>query len=921
MATKKSYEVRFGINDTEISKQLAGIDKSLKSTQGELKLLKTNLSDNWDTSKWARAQEIGTKAVQDSIQKVELLKKRFAEMEAEGVTEKNQAAFESLRKEILAAENATERAKKELQKLNDIKLDTIRKQIKQVSDSLTSIGTKLSIGVTVPIVAAGAASVKMASDMDEAINKVDVAFGDASRTVHNFSNTTLTTYGIAKSTALDMAGYFGDMATSMGFSRQEAAEMSTQLVALAGDLASFKNISLDEAQTALSAIFTGETESMKRLGLVITETNLQSYALANGIEKTVSKMNQQEKTALRLQYTLDGTKNAQGDFARTSGNTANQLRTLSESLKELAAIAGQELIPMVLPIIKQLNQIIQKVGLLDDGTKDMIMKLAIFAAAFGPLLTVSGKMAGVVSTLVGAYKALKTAQAGAAAGQTALNVAMSANPAGAVAAAIGVLVAALGSLAIASSLTGNAAESLSKKIDGISDSYKSAAQAADKEALSQESELKLVEKLLPKYEELNNKTDKTTQEKAELKRAVDDINRVLPDNITLLDQEKGIYEGMPDVIQNTIDKRREEIKVLQERSVALAAMEAQSKLLAESGYSTIDDAKAALSEAEAAKDIFIGGSWISQALWDSFGIDTTELKLNQRYKEQRSEISKLVKDYEKYQNVINSYVNKGGSLTTYEGSNVNGSAVKTSGEKALEAYKSYRAALDHQLAMDEITTEQYYATLENYDRQYLAGYSENLAEHRKVLEELHKYKKSVQSDEVKRLEELAEAEKKAREESLKNAEDFTNKVVSLAEKEANAKIAAIDAELAARDKLKAAQESALKLQQAQAQLAFTTDEDSRESLKKEIARLKENIAEQQYQSDAEAQKAAIQAQLNQLKSNADAAVSNMRATITPESVNPYITQLMPNLTVNAQGLSVAQAQMLIQQALKTALYE
>ena len=378
---------------------------------------------------------------------------------------------------------------------------------------------------------------------------------------------------------------------------------------------------------------------------------------------------------------------------------------------------------------------------------------------------------------------------------------------------------------------------------------------------------------------------------------------------------------MPDAIQNTIDKRREEIKVLQERSVALAAMEAQSKLLAESGYSTIDDAKAALSEAEAAKDIFIGGSWISQALWDSFGIDTTELKLNQRYKEQRSEISKLVKDYEKYQNVINSYVNKGGSLTTYEGSNVNGSAVKTSGEKALEAYKSYRAALDHQLAMDEITTEQYYATLENYDRQYLAGYSENLAEHRKVLEELHKYKKSVQSDEVKRLEELAEAEKKAREESLKNAEDFTNKVVSLAEKEANAKIAAIDAELAARDKLKAAQESALKLQQAQAQLAFTTDEDSRESLKKEIARLKENIAEQQYQSDAEAQKAAIQAQLNQLKSNADAAVSNMRATITPESVNPYITQLMPNLTVNAQGLSVAQAQMLIQQALKKALYE
>ena len=219
-------------------------------------------------------------------------------MEAEGVTEKNQAAFESLRKEILAAENATERAKKELQKLNDIKLDTIRKQIKQVSDSLTSIGTKLSIGVTAPIVAAGAASVKMASDMDEAINKVDVAFGDASRTVHNFSNTTLTTYGIAKSTALDMAALYGDMATSMGFSRQEAAEMSTQLVALAGDLASFKNVSLDQASTALKSIFTGETETLKNLGVVMTDTNLQAYAMAEGIDKTTAEDGAKRKSRI-----------------------------------------------------------------------------------------------------------------------------------------------------------------------------------------------------------------------------------------------------------------------------------------------------------------------------------------------------------------------------------------------------------------------------------------------------------------------------------------------------------------------------------------------------------------------------------------------------------------------------------------------
>ena len=242
---------------------------------------------------------------------MELLKKRFAEMEAEGVTEKTRRHLSLYAKRFSPPRMRPRGQKKELQKLNDIKLDTIRKQIKQVSDSLTSIEPN-SIGVTGPIVAAGAASVKMASDMDEAINKVDVAFGDASRTVHNFSNTTLTTYGIAKSTALDMAALYGDMATSMGFSRQEAAEMSTQLVALAGDLASFKNASLDQASTALKSIFTGETETLKKSRRGYDGHQSTSVCDGRRIDKTTAEMGQSEKVALRLQYVLDNTKTRRG---------------------------------------------------------------------------------------------------------------------------------------------------------------------------------------------------------------------------------------------------------------------------------------------------------------------------------------------------------------------------------------------------------------------------------------------------------------------------------------------------------------------------------------------------------------------------------------------------------------------------------
>lgn len=286
------------------------------------------------------------------------------------------------------------------------------------------------------------------------------------------------------------AALFGDMATSMGFSQEEAAKMSTDLVALAGNLASFKNVSLDQVETALKSIYTGETESLKNFGIVMTEANLQAYALSRGIETTTSAMSQSEKVALRLQYVLDSTKNAQGDFARTSDSTANQLRILSESLKELAAIAGKELIPMVLPIIKQLNQIIQKVGQLDDGTKDMITKLAVFAAAFGPVLTVSGKLTGAVGSLIGAYKSLKAAQAAATAGQTALNAAMSANAVGAIASAIGVAAAALGSYAIASALTSEKTADLRDSLNQIEDSYKSSIKSIEKTATRRKSRIR-----------------------------------------------------------------------------------------------------------------------------------------------------------------------------------------------------------------------------------------------------------------------------------------------------------------------------------------------------------------------------------------------------------------------------------------------
>jgi len=146
------------------------------------------------------------------------------------------------------------------------KMKSVSTTLQSSGQQIANVGKTLALGLTAPIAAAGAAAFKLASDMSESINKVDVAFGENANEIKQWSTTTLSSFGIAKGTALDMAAGFGDMATSMGFGTSAAGDMSTSLVGLAGDMASFKNIGIGEATTALTAIFTGETESLNFWG-------------------------------------------------------------------------------------------------------------------------------------------------------------------------------------------------------------------------------------------------------------------------------------------------------------------------------------------------------------------------------------------------------------------------------------------------------------------------------------------------------------------------------------------------------------------------------------------------------------------------------------------------------------------------------
>lgn len=274
----------------------------------------------------------------------------------------------------------------------------VQEKLDALSGSMTNFGNKMSLAVTAPLVALGGKMVSSASDMQENLNKVDVAFGKSADSVKAWADTATESFGLSKNQALEATSLFGDMATSMGLPQDAAADMSTSLAGLAGDLASFKNIDIEQAMTALNGVFTGETESLKTLGIVMTETNLKQFAEDAGL--VYNEMSQAEKVQLRYAYVMETTKNAQGDYARTADGTANSMRTLQASFDNLIALLGESLLPAITPIIQFITDLLKKFGELDPATQKIIVIAGIVLAAIGPVATVIGGIVSVVSTLI-----------------------------------------------------------------------------------------------------------------------------------------------------------------------------------------------------------------------------------------------------------------------------------------------------------------------------------------------------------------------------------------------------------------------------------------------------------------------------------------------------------------------------------------
>lgn len=254
----------------------------------------------------------------------------------------------------------------------------LKAQFNLLGSSVKKLGRLIAAAFSVSaIVAFSKEAIELGSNLQEVQNVVDVTFTTMNEQVDAFAKSATKTAGLSETMAKRYAGTFGAMAKSFRFTEEEAYSMSTALTQLVGDVASFYNITQDEAYTKLSAVFTGETEALKNLGVAMTQTALDDFALRKGLGKTASAMTEQEKVALRYQFVMEQLAGASGDFLRTSDSWANQTRLLSLQFDQLKATVGQGLINALTPAIKAVNTLLERFQKFADSFLDFTI------AAFG----------------------------------------------------------------------------------------------------------------------------------------------------------------------------------------------------------------------------------------------------------------------------------------------------------------------------------------------------------------------------------------------------------------------------------------------------------------------------------------------------------------------------------------------------------
>ena len=223
-------------------------------------------------------------------------------------------------------------------------------------------------GIASALLSFGNAAIEVASDLQEVQNVVDTVFGDGAKKIEAWSQAAGQQFGLTELQAKKFTSTLGAMMKSSGLAGNEIVQMSTDLAGLAADMASFYNLDFETAFEKIRSGISGETMPLKQLGINMSVANLEAFALAQGLEKTFSEMDQGEQTMLRYQYLMQATSDAQGDFAKTADGFANAQRRIQTSVETIKSKLGEVLLPVVEKVTGAVSDFLSQITATPDRT-------------------------------------------------------------------------------------------------------------------------------------------------------------------------------------------------------------------------------------------------------------------------------------------------------------------------------------------------------------------------------------------------------------------------------------------------------------------------------------------------------------------------------------------------------------------------
>ncbi len=232
----------------------------------------------------------------------------------------------------------------------------LTKNVFNLKNAFAAIAGAVSLGAVVNELNKTAAA---ASDLQETSSKVFTLFGSAeSKRIDEWSKSAATSMGLSRQAALDSLGSMGNMFLQLGAGIDQASGLSTSMVKLSADIASFHNVAggANEVLEAMQAAFRGEYDSLQKFIPTINAAAVQQQAFADTGKTNEKQLTNLEKATAAYTIIMRDAGAAVGDFERTNAGLANQQRILDAQISDLRANLGQGLLPAYTQIVTQANE-------------------------------------------------------------------------------------------------------------------------------------------------------------------------------------------------------------------------------------------------------------------------------------------------------------------------------------------------------------------------------------------------------------------------------------------------------------------------------------------------------------------------------------------------------------------------------------